>query len=198
MNGGGGGLWGAVISGAENSLDRQGGTLFSHYWARRNEEFQRGQADSAYSRAVGDLHRAGLNPMLAYSQGGASSAQGARANPSGGSRDPGAAFTSAMVAREQINNMKQQNRLLSAEADKADVEKTLYRGLLPMARVLESKIGDWSAASLKGSPKLEPESLIDAARGKTTDLLEWTLEKVQGLTSKDYWIKKRDEMEKSK
>lgn len=145
---------GAAISGAENSMDRQGGTIFNHYWARRNEEFNRSQADSAYSRAVADMQRAGLNPMLAYSQGGASSAQGAKAQYERGGRDPGAAYTSGAVAREQIANMRAQNRLLDLEGDKSEVEKTFYQAFLPLARELANKLGAWSAESAKGVPKL--------------------------------------------
>lgn len=200
-----GGFLGPMISGIENSMDRQGGTAFSHYWALRNERFQEHQTGSAYQRAVRDMQLAGLNPMLAYSQGGASSAQGAKAQYTSGSRDPGAGITSAMVAREQVKNMREQNRLLEqdvrrgrAEADKAEVEKVLYRGLLPMAEVLRDKIGTWSAASAKAQPDLSPGSIMDAARGKTTDLFEWIGETLQGLSSKESWIRRRDEMEKGK
>lgn len=190
---GGGDMWGAIISGAENSMDRIGGTAFSHYWARRNEGFQREQSATQYQRAVADLRAAGLNPMLAYSQGGAHSAQGARASPSSGSRDPGQAFTSAMVAREQVKNMQQQNRLLSAEADKADVEKTLYRGLLPLAQFLEKRIGSFSAQSVKSGGTVEPKGLMDAARGKTTDLMEWIGNAVGKWSDKSTWLRMRDE-----
>lgn len=72
--------------------------------ASSNRSFQAGQAGAAmnfaermaatsYQRAVGDLAKAGLNPMLAYSQGGAPSPQGtaghgaqAQATPASGSQ----------------------------------------------------------------------------------------------------------------
>lgn len=166
---------GAAISGAENSMDRQGGTAFSHYWAGRNERFQEHMAGSQYQRAVRDLQLAGLNPMLAYSQGGAHSAQGAKASPSSGGRDPGGAFTSGMIANEQIKNMKEQNRLLSAEASKAEVEKAMYEGLLPLAQGLAKKLSGWSAESGMRSVG----EMTEAARGKASDLGSWISKQVQ-------------------
>lgn len=50
---------------------------FSAEQASRQMEFQREMSGSSYQRAVGDLKAAGLNPMLAYSQGGASTPGGA-------------------------------------------------------------------------------------------------------------------------
>lgn len=48
--------------------------------AQKQMDFQERMSNTAYQRAITDLQKAGLNPALAYTQGGASSASGASAS----------------------------------------------------------------------------------------------------------------------
>lgn len=53
-------------------------SAFNAQQAQMNRDFQAQQSATAYQRATKDMAAAGLNPMLAYSQGGASTPSGAQ------------------------------------------------------------------------------------------------------------------------
>lgn len=55
-------------------------SAFNAQQAQLNRDFQERMSNTSYQRAINDMEQAGLNPMLAYSQGGASAPSGSSAS----------------------------------------------------------------------------------------------------------------------
>lgn len=87
--------------------------------AREQMAFQREMSNSAYQRAMDDMQKAGLNPILAYQQGGASTPQGAlgqvNAVESRGVELQSQSAQNAMGMLNAITHLKQQNSLANLQ-----------------------------------------------------------------------------------
>lgn len=110
---GGGQLLGSALGGlmgaaSAASINRQQKGL-----ARDQMAFQERMSSTAYQRAMADMRQAGLNPILAYKQGGASSPGGAMAQL----RDPGESGAMRALATAQIASAVSQARMDKLDAD---------------------------------------------------------------------------------
>lgn len=93
--------------------------------AQRQMDFQERMSNTSYQRSVKDLESAGLNPMLAYGQGGASSPSGS----SYMSQNPLSSTVSSAVdyarSMAEIRNMREVNRNLQETTRKIKSETLL-------------------------------------------------------------------------
>lgn len=76
---------GAIQQGIYNQIERNAAMNYNSAEALKDREFQERMSSTAYQRAVEDMKKAGINPILAYAQGGASTPGGSGATITGAS-----------------------------------------------------------------------------------------------------------------
>lgn len=86
----------AIQQGVYNHIEQQTAMSYNSAQAATNRAWQERMSNTSYQRAVEDMRKAGINPILAYTQGGASTPSGAQGTI--GSASMGMASSSALGA----------------------------------------------------------------------------------------------------
>lgn len=160
------GALGSVASAGLNYYGARQANVASADQAQRQMDFQRDMSSSSYQRGVVDMKAAGLNPMLAYSQGGASAPGGAMAPVQ---NELGAGANSALSALTTIQGLE--NASTSADLTRAETARTLAGVALTEAQTGQSgataRAADAAAQhTLAQIPGAQADSTV---KGRTTE-----------------------------
>lgn len=115
--------------------------------------FQRDMSNTSYQRAVADMKKAGINPMVAYTQGGASSPSGA----SVGVTSPMSEYFSAQQAKATTRRIKAEAK--SAEA-RSRFDKQYYDTLNNTGGTAAKALSDGYGGIVSGARNLYPRKVV--------------------------------------
>ena len=134
--------------------------------SREQMAFQERMSNTAYQRAVADMKAAGINPMMAVNQGGASSPSGASPDIKNAAPDLTQVGTSAVQGARMAQELKSiEASTRKTNADAASVEYSLPEKRLRAEAVLKAEeVGKKALANLQNSAKAHSRRIPPSTR----------------------------------
>lgn len=155
------GAVGSVGAGVLSYMGQRDANRSNQKIAREQMDFQERMSNTAYQRSMHDMSEAGLNPILAYGQGGASTPGGASLAMQ---NELGPAVSSAMDVKRslaEITNLREQAKNLQAQNKQID-SQTKLNGALYESALADSGLKGATARNISTQlPGLKTEEAID-------------------------------------
>lgn len=125
---------GSIFNGALNFWGQERANQANQAEAEKNRQFQERMSSTSYQRGMADMKAAGLNPILAFGQGGASSPSGSTATVSSSTEKAVASALDARRLAADLENMYATNAKIKAETQYSKALTTATEAALPKTK----------------------------------------------------------------